>query len=63
MLGDDLPRVDPYNYPGTVHFGPSYTIIGPHPPQLPLENGYVGTNLDPDVVSNFNIGFRMKRLF
>ena len=29
-----LPPVDPFNYPG-VRFGPSFTIIGPHPPDIP----------------------------
>jgi hypothetical protein len=35
FIGDDLPSVDPFNYPGVIHFGPSFTIIGPHPPDIP----------------------------
>ena len=29
-----LPPVDPFNYPGVVHIGPSFTIIGPHLPDI-----------------------------
>ena len=46
-------RVDPSNYPGRVHFGPAYTIIGPHFPRLPPGNGYIETQSGALIITVF----------
>ena len=37
-IGSNLPHVDPNNYSGNIHFGPSTTITGPFPPNMQLPN-------------------------
>ena len=56
-VNTDFSRVDPFNYPGQVHFGPAYTIIGPHPPRLPPGSGFfeprTGALMVPDFETDF----------
>ncbi len=55
--GSNLPNVDPNNYPGTVHFGPSTTIVGPESVQFPVNTGFVDPNLGVIEAPVFRPGF------
>ncbi|UJR14489.1 hypothetical protein I4U23_001485 [Adineta vaga] len=50
----------PYENPrvsfGTMRFGPSYTIIGPHPPEIPPGAGIYDPNLVVPGAPSFHIG-------
>ena len=41
---------------GPMRFGPSYTIIGPHPPEIPPGAGVYDPNLVVPGVSGFGMG-------
>ena len=57
-LGPDLPSVNPNTYPGTVHFGPSTTIVGHGVGQV-LPSGTIVSDpsLNANAGVNFNAGF------
>jgi hypothetical protein len=58
MYGPGPLSVDLYNnYSGVMRFGPSYTIIGPHPPQIPHDAGVYDPNLVVTGVPSLDIGF------
>jgi hypothetical protein len=51
-LGAHTPSVNPNNFPGTVHFGPSTTTIGSG-----SEFGYMDPNLGAGGANYMNSGF------
>jgi hypothetical protein len=53
----NLPNVNPNNFPGTVHFGPSTTVIESEAAQFPFNTGYIDPNLGMYEAANFNAGF------
>ena len=56
-MGNNLSSVDPNNFPGTVHFGPSTTTIGTPGAQFLPGAGFVNPNLGLGGGANFNTGF------
>jgi hypothetical protein len=53
-IGENLHSVDPFNYtgPGVIRFGPSFTFIGPHMPDIPPGAGVFDPTLIGGGLSN-----------
>ena len=57
-LGSDLPSVNPNTYPGTVHFGPSTTVVGHGVGQvLPSGTVVLDPTLNANAGVNLNAGY------